>query len=131
MQYALALNNQRLDLVEQFGGPTPVLRVYSGPAPATCELTATGTLLAAMALPSDWMMPAFAGQKAKSGSWEDVQANATGGPGYFRFYMADGVTCFMQGSAGVGNTDMLLSEALLLAGRQFTVLGFTIGAGNR
>ena len=63
MQYSVTVNNARLDVVETTIGASPTLNLYSGSAPANCAAADTGTLLATLTLPADWMLAAAAGSR--------------------------------------------------------------------
>lgn len=130
LQYSTAVRNAKLDAVESAIGTAPIMRLYSGSAPANPAAAATGTLLAEITMPSDWMAAAASGSKAMSGSWQDLSADATGTPGYFRIWNSAGSTCHVQGSAGTSGTDMILSTGSLTAGQSFSVTGFTIQDNN-
>jgi hypothetical protein len=134
ISYLPDLRRQRLDAVEEAIGSSPVLRLLSGSPPATCAATQTGTLLASITLPADWMAAAVVGtwpltSKAKSGNWTGTGA-VSGTPGYFRILNAAETICHIQGTAGVSGTDMLLSSATIEAGQAITVITFTLAAGN-
>lgn len=130
LQYSAAVRNAQLDAVESTMGTDPILRIYTGSAPATVGDAATGTLLAEMTLPTDWMAAASSGSKAKSGTWQDTSANASGTAGYFRIYRSNGTTCDLQGTCGEGTGDLQLDNTDIAAGQSVTITGFTIAAGN-
>lgn len=119
-----------LEAIETIIGTSVSLEVRSGAPPATCATADSGTVLATIALPSDWAANAAAASKAKSGTWEDLLADASGTPGHFRIKV--GGACKMQGTAGVagGGIDMVLDAATLTAGQKFTVNTFTLGIGG-
>jgi hypothetical protein len=83
LQYSLTIANARLDTIESTTGTSPFLKIYTGALPANCSVAASGTLLANVALPSDWMAAASAGSKAKSGTWQDTSADNSGVAGIF------------------------------------------------
>ncbi len=89
-------------------------------------------MLATLNLPSDWMAAASGGTKAKSGTWEDTSADATGTAAHFRLYASDGTTCHAQGTvtATGGGGDMTVDNVSFASGQSFTVTGFTLTAGN-
>ena len=58
-----------LDAIEASIGTAPVLTLRTGAPPTLLTDADTGTLLATIALPADWMAGAVAGSKAKSGTW--------------------------------------------------------------
>jgi len=132
LQYSVAVRNAQLDAVEVTVSTAPLLRIYSGSAPANCAAAASGTLLAEMTLPSDWMAAASSGSKALSGTWQDASANATGTAGHFRLYDSGGTTCHAQGTvtATGGGGDLTLDNVSIASGQSVTITSFTITAGN-
>ena len=79
-----APRNAALDAMETSLGVSPTLTIRSGVPPVTAGAAATGTVLATIALPADWMAAASAGQKLILGSWVDSAADATGRAGHYR-----------------------------------------------
>lgn len=132
LQYSVTVRNAQLDAVETTVGTAPLLRIYSGSAPANCAAAASGTLLAEATLPSDWMAAASSGSKALSGTWQDASANATGTAGHWRLYDSGGTTCHAQGTvtATGGGGDMTLDNTSIASGQSVTITSFTITAGN-
>ena len=98
LQYSTAVRNACLDAVESTTGASPTLEIRSGAAPANCAAADSGTLLASMALPADWMNAASGAVKTLLGSWQDPSADGTGSAGHFR--IKQGATCHLQGSVG-------------------------------
>jgi hypothetical protein len=111
-QLSTSVRNARLDTVESTIGTSAQLKVRTGAPPANCAAADTGTVLATMTLPSDWMAAAAAGSKALSGTWQDASADATGTAGHFRIYDSAGTTCHVQGTAG---TNVVLTTSALTA----------------
>lgn len=132
MQLSIAVRNARLDAIESTIGTSAVLKIRSGSAPANCAAADSGTVLATLNLPSDWMAAASSGSKAKSGTWEDTSADATGTAAHFRLYASDGTTCHMQGTitANGGGGDMELVTTSLVATQPVTITSFTLTDGN-
>ena len=132
LQYSVTVRNAQLDAVETTVGTAPLLRIYSGSAPANCAAAASGTLLAEATLPSDWMAAANSGSKALSGTWQDASANAIGTAGHWRLYDSGGTTCHAQGTvtATGGGGDMTLDNTSIASGQSVTITSFTITAGN-
>ena len=130
IQWSTTARNDMLDGIETSISTTPKLRIYTGSAPASCAAAATGTMLAEMDLPSDWMAAASSGSKAKAGTWEDSNANDTGTAGYFRIWDSAGTTCHMQGTitATSGGGDMELDNTSIASGQSVTVSTFTLTA---
>lgn len=98
LQFSVGARNARLDAIETTIGASPTLEIRSGAAPANCAAAATGTVLATMALPADFMANAASGAKAIAGTWQDLSADETGTAGHFR--INQGATCHVQGSVG-------------------------------
>ena len=132
LQYSVAVRNAGLDARETAIGTAPVLRLRSGAPPANCAAARTGTVLATLNLPSDWMAAASAGVKAMSGTWQDLSADAGGTIGHFEI-MDNGVaTCHMQGTvtATGGGGDMTVDNVVVAVGQQVNVTSFSLTAGN-
>lgn len=132
LQYSVTVRNAQLDAFETAIGTSAVLKIRSGSAPATCATADSGTVLATLNLPSDWMAAASSGSKAKSGTWEDASADATGTAGHFRIYASDGTTCHAQGTitATGGGGDMTLDNTSIATGQAVSITSFTLTAGN-
>ena len=130
LQYSEALVNSKLDALESTIGTSAVLKIRTGAAPANLAAADSGTILATLTLPSDWLAAAATGAKAKSGTWQDTSADASGTAAHFRIYASDGTTKHIQGSVGVSATDMIVDSVSFTAGQSFTVSSFTITSGN-
>lgn len=132
LQYSVAVRNAQLDAFESTTGASAILRILSGTPPANCATAQTGTVLATLNLPVDWMSAASAGSKALIGTWQDTSADATGTAGYFRILDSTGTTCHAQGTitATGGGGDMTLDNTSIASGQTVTVTGFTLTAGN-
>lgn len=132
IQLSVAVRNARLDAIETAIGTSAVLKIRTGAAPVNVATADSGTVLASLTLPSDWMAAASAGAKAKSGTWEDTSADATGTAAHFRLYASDGTTAHMQGTvtATGGGGDMTVDNTSFNAAQAFTVTGFTLTDGN-
>lgn len=132
LQYGTTLRNAQLDQIETVIGTSPILYIKTGAPPADCSTADSGTVLATLTLPSDWMAAASSGSKAKSGTWQDTSADASGTAGHFRIKDSGATTCHMQGTvtATGGGGDMTLDNAVLASGQSITINTFTISAGN-
>lgn len=132
LQISVAVRNAMLDTIESTIGTSAVLKIRTGAQPANCAAEDTGTVLATISLPSDWMAAANAGAKTLSGTWQDASADATGTAGHFRVYASDGTTCHMQGSITAigGGGDMTLDNTSIAAGQSITISLFTLTAGD-
>lgn len=133
LQLSVAARNARLDAIETAVGTAPILEIRTGSVPANCAAANTGTVLATMTLPSDWMAAASSGSKAKSGTWQDTSADATGTAAHFRLFASDGTTCHIQGTvtATSGGGDMELDNTSIATGQTVTVTTFTLTDGNQ
>jgi hypothetical protein len=132
IQMSTAVRNARLDAIETTISTSAVLKIRTGAAPADCGTADAGTVLATLSLPSDWMAAASSGSKAKSGTWQDTSADATGTAAHFRIYASDGTTCGLQGTvtATGGGGDLQLDNVSIATGQSVTVTSFTITDGN-
>lgn len=130
IQYSVAVRNAMLDAIETTIGTTPILRIRSGSAPVDCAAADSGTVLAEMTLPSDWMNAAASGQKTLAGSWQDAAANASGTAGHYRMYDSTGTTCHEQGTCGQGSGDLSFDNTNIASGQTVTVTAFTRTAPN-
>jgi hypothetical protein len=128
MQYAEALRNAQLDTIESHIGTSAILEIRTGAQPANVAAADSGTLLASLNLPSDWLANAASGAIAKSGSWTGT-AVAAGTAAHFRL-KTNGGTAKIQGSCGIGTGDLQLDNTNITVGQAVTVTGFTISAGN-
>lgn len=132
IQLSTSVRNARLDSLETAIGTSAVLKIRTGAAPANCGAADSGTVLATLNLPSDWMAAASGGSKSLSGTWEDLSADNTGTAAHFRLYASDGTTCHLQGTvtATGGGGDMTVDNTSFASGQQFTVTSFTLTDGN-
>ena len=132
IKLSVACRNARLDAVETFTGTSAVLKLRTGAAPANCATADSGTVVATINLPSDWMANASNGSKAKSGTWEDTSADNTGVIAHFRLYKSDGTTCVMQGTVTEtgGDGDLTVDNNDVNSGQTITITGFTLTDGN-
>lgn len=130
LQFGTTYRNALLDQLETTIGVSPILKILTGSPPANCGTADSGTVLATLTLPSDWMAAASSGTKAKSGTWQDTSADNAGTAGYFRIYDSGGTTCHMQGTvtATGGGGDMTVDNAVFAAAQSFTINTFTLTA---
>ena len=123
------VRNAQLDAMETAVGVSAIPKIRTGAAPANCGTADSGTVLATLNLPSDWMAAASGGVKGKSGTWSDaVRMPAV--RRHFRLYASDGTTCHAQGTVGTSATDMIVDNTSFSAGQSFTITQFDITAGN-
>lgn len=129
-QFSTDVRNASLDAIETTIGTAPTLELRTGTVPANCAAADSGTVVATMTLPSDWMAAASAGSKALAGVWQDLSADAAGTVGHFRVKV--GATCKIQGTVTItgGGGDMTLDNNVVTSGQQINITSFTITAGG-
>lgn len=135
LQLSVAVRNAMLDAIETAVGSSAVLKLYdlTATAPADCAAAITGTVLATLSLPLDWMAGASGGSKALTGTWSDAAADGTGTADFFRLFASDGTTCHAQGtvSLGGGGGDMTLATTSIVATQgPIAITGFTLTAAS-
>lgn len=134
LKLSVAARNAKLDAVETAIGTSAVLKIFDGSVPANCAAADAGTKLVEMALPSDWMAAASSGAKAKSGTWQDAAADASGNAAYFRIYASDGTTCHVQGtvtaSGGGGDIELQQASVAIVSGQTVAISTYTWTEGN-
>jgi len=130
VQLSVATRNALLDSIETTIGASAVLKLRTGAPPATVATADSGTVVATMTLPSDWMAAASSGTKAKSGTWEDTSADNAGTVAHFRIYASDGTTAHMQGTvtATGGGGDLTLDNSTLTAAQAVSINTFVLTA---
>jgi hypothetical protein len=94
-QLSVAVRNAQADAIETTTGTAPTLELRTGAPPANPAASDTGTVVATMTLPSDWLAAASAGVKTLLGTWQDASADATGRVGHYR--IKAGATTHIQG----------------------------------
>jgi len=132
VQYSTTVRNAMLDAEETAIGTSAIMKIRTGAAPANCAAADSGTVVATLSLPSDWMANASGGTKAKSGTWQDSSADNTGTAAHYRIYDSGGTTCHEQGTVTLtgGGGDMTVDNTSFVAGQSFTVTSYTKTAGN-
>jgi hypothetical protein len=132
LQLAAAVRDARLNAVEATVGVSAVMKIRTGAQPANCAAADSGTVLATLPLPSDWMNAASGGAVAKAGTWQDTAADAAGTAGHFRIYDSGGSVCHVQGSAGAtgSGADLILDNAVLALAQLVVVNSFSLTDGN-
>lgn len=132
IQLSTAVRNARLDVIETTIGTAPILRFRTGSPPANVAAASTGTVLAELTLPSDWLAAASGGSKALSGTWQDASANAAGTAAHFEITASDGTTRHMQGTVTVtgGGGDLTLDDVTIESGQTVTITAFSLTDAN-
>jgi hypothetical protein len=132
IQLSTTVRNARLDTIESTISTSAILRIRTGAQPANCAAADSGTVLATLTLPSDWMAAASSGAKVKAGTWQDASADATGTAAHFRIYDSGGTTCHIQGSvtATGGGGDLELDNTSVASAQSITITTFTLTDAN-
>ena len=134
MQKSVAVRNAQNDVIESTIGLSAVLKLWSGAAPANCAAANSGTQVASMALPADYMSASAAAVKALLGTWQDLMADAAnaGGAMHWRIYASDGTTCHLQGtvSASGGGGEIQVDNLNIAQGQRVDVTAFNITASG-
>lgn len=132
LQLSVTARNARLDAIETTVGTAARVKIRTGAQPASCATADSGTVLADITCPSDYLLAASGGSKAQSGTWEDLSADATGIAAHFRLYASDGTTCHLQGTVTItgGGGDMTVDNTNFATGQKFTITGFTLTDAN-
>ncbi len=132
LQLGVTTRNAMLDAFETVVGTAPILTIRTGSAPANCGTADSGTVLATLTLPSDWMNAASSGAKTLLGSWADASADAAGTAAHWRIHDSTATTCHAQGTvtATGGGGDMTVDNTVFAAGQAFSVTAFTLTAAN-
>ena len=130
VQFGDTLRNNRLDQIESTTGTAALLTLRTGAQPANCAAANSGTVVATINLPSDWMNAASGGTKTKLGTWSDASADAGGTIAHWRIHDTPGTTCHAQGSAGTSGTDLILDNNVVLITQTVTINTWTFTEGN-
>lgn len=130
IQLSATVRNALLDAVESTIGASAILKIKTGAPPADCAAEDSGTVLATLELPADWLNDAVAGSKTLKGTWQDASADNDGEAGHFRLYASDGTTCHLQGTvtATGGGGDMTLVNVNIASGQTINITTFTLNA---
>ena len=131
IQLGTTYRNAAADQFETTTGTAPKLQIRTGAQPANCAAADSGTLLAELTLPSDWLAAASGGAKDLAGSWTGTGSNA-GTAAHFRVKDSAGTTCHMQGSvtATGGGGDMTLDNTSIASAQTVTITSFTLTVGG-
>lgn len=132
LQFSGSLRDAMLDAIESVVGTSPIMTIRTGAPPANCATANSGTVLATLTLPSDWMAAASGGVKAKSGTWQDTSADASGTAGHWRIHDSGGTICHLQGTVTASGSggDLQVDNVVFAATQSFTINTFSITLGN-
>lgn len=132
LQLSVGVRNALLDSIETATGASAIMKLRTGAPPANCAAADSGTVVATLNLPTDWMAAASGGTKGLSGDWSDTAADAAGIVAHFRIYASNGTTCHLQGTVTEtgGGGDLTLDTTNVLINEPVTITGFTLTAPN-
>ena len=129
IQLGQTVRNNRLDQIESSVGTAAKLLLFAGAVPANCAAADPASVLATLALPSDWMNGATGGTKTLAGTWTGA-ASGSGTALSFRIKDTTGTTCHIQGTVGMSAADLILDNNSLQSGQTINVTVFTFTDGN-
>lgn len=131
LKFSVTVRNARGDAIDQSIGTSPIMRIYSGAIPADCSASETGSILATLTLPAQWLKVGANGQKTLNGGWSGT-ATGSGTATHFRIYDSGLSTCHAQGSITLtdGDGDIEVETTLFQAGQPIVINSFTINEGN-
>lgn len=131
IQLSTTLRNNMVGQYETTIGTAPKLQIRTGAQPANCASADSGTLLAELTLPSDWMGAASGGAIALAGAWSGTGA-AAGTAAHYRLKDSTGTTCHEQGSvtATGGGGDLTLDNTNIAVSQTVNVTSWTRTQGG-
>lgn len=131
VKFSVEVRNAIVNSIETATGPSARLIFYTGSPPANTAASATGTVIATMVLPSDWLNDASGGVKTLNGTWSTT-ASATGTIGYYRIWDSTVTVCHEQGNVTIsgGGGDITLDNVNAANGQTITILTKTYTAGG-
>jgi len=135
LTFSDVVRNAILDAIEAAIGTSAKLKIRTGAAPTNVGAASTGTVLATLDLPSDWMANAASGSKAKAGTWQDTSADGTGTAAHYEITASNGTTVHLRGSvtATGGGGDIEVDNTSFVAGQSFAISSYNWtgpGAGS-
>ena len=130
ISYPTTVRNARMDLITTQAGTLAKLRIYTGPRPATAAAITTQTLLAELICNATFAPAASGGVLTLNAISDDVAANASGFPQWFRIVKTDGTTFVLDGSVGHVGSDLNFSSLDFVVNALVKVTTFTITEGN-
>lgn len=131
VQFSVSARNAMLDAFETQVQSSAILEVRSGSQPANCAAADSGTLIAQLQLPADYLSAAATGTKDKLGTWTGV-SSAIAVMGHFRMKNSAASTTHAQGaitSAG-GAGDLKFDTIDAVSSQTITISSWLFTAGN-
>lgn len=136
IQLGTTLRNNMVGQYESTLGTTPKLILRTGAPPANCAAVDSGTFLAIITLPSDWMTAASSGAVTINGGPWTGTGSAAGTVGHYRLKDSTATstdntgTTHEQGTAGTSGTDIILDNAVIANGQAVNVTAWTRTQGG-
>lgn len=100
MQFSTTLRNNRLSQIATLLASGSIA-VRTGAPPANAAAANSGTLLASVPLGASPFNTPSGGSMSLAATVSDTSIDASGYPGHYRAYAADGTTCHVQGIAAI------------------------------
>lgn len=134
-QYSTAFRNNAAGQFETTVGTAPKLQLRTGAPPANCAASATGTLLAELTLPTDWLTAPSSGQVALNGTWSGAGLPAAGAgtaAAHYRVVDSAGTTCHEQGTVTVtgGGGDLTVDNVSIANAQPVSITSWTLTVGG-
>lgn len=131
IQLGTTLRNNMVGQYESSVGTTPKLQLRTGAQPANCAAADSGSLLAELTLPSDWMTAASGGAITLNGTWTGT-ASAAGTAAHYRLKDSAGSVCHEQGSVTItgGGGDLTIDNNVLANTQTVNVTSWTRTQGG-
>lgn len=127
VQLGTTLRNNMIGQYETTVGNTAKLILRTGAPPSDCAAVDSGTFLAILTLPSDWMNAASGGAVTKSGTAWSGTVTTGGTVGHYRLKDNSATstdntgTTHEQGTVGQGSGDLSLDNVVVTAAQSVTV----------
>jgi hypothetical protein len=130
IQLGTTLRTNMIDEYETTVGTSPRLILRSGTQPAACNSADTGSMLASLTLPSDWISTGASGSVTiVGGPWTGTGATA-GTAGHYRIKDSAESVTHEQGSVGTGGEDLVLDNAVIAVGQAISITTWTRTMGG-
>jgi hypothetical protein len=135
IQLGTTLRNNMIGQYETTLGTTPKLILRSGAPPAAANSVDSGTFLAILTLPSDWLNAASAGAVTLLGTWSGTGTSA-GTAGHYRLKDSTATstdntgTTHEQGTVGQGSGDLSLDNNVIAASQAISITTWTRTQGG-
>jgi len=131
VKFSTAVRNARLDAITTYAGTSPIVRIYSGTAPADANTALSGnTVLAELACSSSLAPAASGGVLTLSTITQDSSADATGTATFYRWLKSDATTVIQQGTVSTSGADLNLNTTSIVIGGPVSVSSWTLTDGN-